>query len=152
MYGCEVALSHVHARARAAMARVPYVYQGIAFHHIVLYPDQHNNRAKMDAASIRVNAATLKDFPGRVVRLIGKATSVDPSSDSATLDAGGPVHVSTHGSEQIEAGKFYEVIGKCSVSDFKINSYSVMPLSDNLNLEMANKLAALVPKVSELFY
>ncbi|KAF8002172.1 hypothetical protein HF325_003137 [Metschnikowia pulcherrima] len=66
----------------------------------------------MDAASIRVNAATLKDFPGRVVRLIGKATSVDPSSDSATLDAGGPVHVSTHGSEQIEAGKFYEVIGK----------------------------------------
>ncbi|GEQ68401.1 hypothetical protein JCM33374_g2069 [Metschnikowia sp. JCM 33374] len=106
----------------------------------------------MDAASIRVNATTLKDFPGRVVRVIGKVTAVDSFADSATLDASGPVHVSTHGAEQFEEGKIYEVIGKCSVSDFKINSYSTMRLSDNLNLDMANKLASMVPKVSELFY
>lgn len=106
----------------------------------------------MDAASVRINATTLRDFPGRVVRVIGKATAVDKLGDTATLDANGPVHVSTHGGDEIEEGNIYEIIGKISASDYKINSYSVARLSDNLNLEIANKLAAIVPKVSELFY
>lgn len=106
----------------------------------------------MEGASVRVNATTLKDFPGRVVRIIGKATAVDSFADSATIDAGGPVEVSTHGAEEFEVGKIYEIIGKCAVNDFKINSYSAMKLSDNLNLDMANALANLVPKASELFY
>ncbi|OBA19842.1 replication factor A protein 3 [Metschnikowia bicuspidata var. bicuspidata NRRL YB-4993] len=106
----------------------------------------------MNAASIRVNASTVKDFPGRVVRVIGKATSVDNYSNTATLDAGGPIDVSTLSSDPLEVGKIYEVVGKCNVNDLKVSSYSVTQLSDNVNLEMAAKLASMVPKVSELFY
>ncbi|RKP33007.1 replication factor A protein 3 [Metschnikowia bicuspidata] len=106
----------------------------------------------MDAASIRVTAETLKDFPGKVVRIIGKATSVDISADSATLDAEGAVTISTHGNEQLEVGKIYEVIGKASTMNASINSYSVLKLSDNVDLEMAQKFARMVPKVPELFY
>lgn len=106
----------------------------------------------MDAASIRVTSLTLKDFPGKVVRVIGKATNVDNGNDSASLDADGPITVSTHGNEQLELGKIYEVIGKVNVSDYSINSYLVMKLSDNVDLEAAQKLARMVPKVPELFY
>lgn len=106
----------------------------------------------MDAASIRVTALTLKDFPGKVVRIIGKVVNVDMSTDSASVDAGGDVTVSTHGNEPLEVGKIYEFIGKVSVSDYKINSYSVLQLSDNVDLEVAQKLARMVPKVPELFY
>lgn len=106
----------------------------------------------MDAASIRVTALTLQEFPGKVVRIIGKVTTVDPSTDLATIDAGGSVTVSTHGNEQLEIGKIYEVIGKLSVSDLSINTYSILELSDNVNLEIAQKFAKMVPKVPELFY
>lgn len=106
----------------------------------------------MDAASIRVNATTLKSHAGRVVRLVGRVDSFDAASDSARLDADGPVEVSTHGNEQLEIGKIYEIIGKVGVSDHKINSYSVMRLSDNVNLDYTNKLAKMVEKVPELFF
>lgn len=95
---------------------------------------------------------TLKDFPGKVVRIIGKIISIDQGSDSATIDAGGSVTISTHGNEELEVGKNYEIIGKVNVSDYVINSYSVLKLSDNVDLNIAQKLALMVPKVPELFY
>lgn len=106
----------------------------------------------MDAASIRVTALTLKDFPGKVVRVIGKVTSIDTGSDKANIDADGSITVSTHGNEPLEMDKIYEFIGKVNVSDFSLNTYSVLQLSDNVDLAVAQKLARMVPKVPELFY
>lgn len=106
----------------------------------------------MDAASVRVNATTIQDFPGKVVRVIGKVVSLSPNGDLANFDAAGPVSVSTQATGRLEVGKIYEIIGKVNVSDYSINSYSVMQLSDSTNLDAANKLAKMVPKVSELFY
>lgn len=106
----------------------------------------------MDAASIRVNASTLKDYAGRVIRVVGRVEAFDSASDSARLDADGLVDVSVHGNDQLEVGKIYEVIGKVGASDYRVNSYSVMQLSDITNLEVANKLAKMVQKVPELFY
>lgn len=106
----------------------------------------------MDGPNIRVNATTLRDFAGRVVQVIGKATNVDSMLDTATLDAGGQVVVTTHGPNEIVPGAIYEIIGKVSALDYKINSYSTIRLLDNLNLDVANKLASIVAKVPELFF
>lgn len=106
----------------------------------------------MDAASIRVDSSSLRDFAGRVVRIVGKVETFDPASDLARLDCGGPIDISVHSSDQLEVGKIYEVIGKVGVSDFKVNAYSVMRMSDNVNLDVASKLAKFVQKVPELFY
>lgn len=106
----------------------------------------------MDAASVRVNASTVKDFAGRVVRLVGKVDSFDANSQMARFNAGGAVDVSVNPGDRLEVGKAYEVIGKAGVSDYKISAYSIMPISENTNLEVANKLASYVQKVPELFY
>ncbi|KAF7584459.1 Replication factor A protein 3 family protein [Clavispora lusitaniae] len=106
----------------------------------------------MDAASIRVNASTIKDFAGRVVRVVGRVESFDAVSDSARLDAGGAIDVSIHSNDKLEVGKVYEIIGKVGVSDYKVNVYSVLPLSDGVNVDVANQLAKFVQKVPELFY
>lgn len=105
----------------------------------------------MDAASVRVNASTISDFAGRVVRLVGTVDSFDANSQLARFNAGGPVDVSVNG-ERLQVGKPYEVIGKVGVSDYKINAYSVMTISENTNLDLANKLASYVQKVPELFF
>lgn len=106
----------------------------------------------MDAASIRVNASTVKDFAGRIVRVVGKVESYDNQSQLARLDAGGAVDIQLTTGDILEVGKAYEVIGKTSVSDYKVNAYLVMAISDNVNLETANKLASYVQKVPELFF
>lgn len=106
----------------------------------------------MDAASIRVNASTIKDFAGRVVRVVGRVESFDSVSDSARIDAGGAIDVSIHSNDKLETGKAYEIIGKVGVSDYKVNAYSVLPLSDNVDVDVANQLAKFVQKVPELFY
>lgn len=106
----------------------------------------------MDAASIRVNASTVKDFAGRIVRVVGKVESYDSQSQLARLDAGGAVDIQLTTGDILEVGKAYEVIGKTSVSDYKVNAYLVMAISDNVNLDTANKLASYVQKVPELFF
>lgn len=108
--------------------------------------------SKMDAANVRVLAETIKDFGGRVVRVVGKVENIDYSSSTATLNAAGPVQVSLNANDNLEMGKIYEVIGKVNTSDYKVNVYSVTQFSDNTNLDLHNKLAAFVPKVPELFY
>lgn len=104
----------------------------------------------MDAASIRVNATTLPDFSGRIVRVIGKVQSFDSASDSARVDAGGSIDLSCH--DQLQVGKIYEFIGKAGASEKKVNVYSSMEMSDNTDVTVANKLADYVKKVPELFY
>lgn len=106
----------------------------------------------MDAASVRVNATTIKEFAGRIIRVVGKVDSFDPPSQLARLNAGGAVDVQVPQGNVLEVGKMYEVIGKASVSDFRVNAYSMMEISDSTNLEMANQLASYVQKVPELFY
>ncbi|SGZ57136.1 CIC11C00000002509 [Sungouiella intermedia] len=106
----------------------------------------------MDAASVRVNSTTLREFAGRIVRVVGKVESFDGASELARLNAGGPVDVLVPPGSHLEEGKIYEIIGKASVSDFKINAYSMLEVSDNTNLDVANKLATYVQKVPELFY
>lgn len=106
----------------------------------------------MDAASIRVQASTIKDYGGRIVRVVGRVENIDFGSNTATILAGGPIEVITNANDPLETGKIYEIIGKVGASDFKINAYSVTQFSDNTNVELHSRLAALVPKVPELFY
>ncbi|PIS54279.1 hypothetical protein CJI97_003980 [Candidozyma auris] len=106
----------------------------------------------MDAASIRVQASTIKDYGGRIVRVVGRVENIDFGSNTATISAGGPIEVITNANDPLETGKIYEIIGTVGASDFKINAYSVTQFSDNTNVELHSRLAALVPKVPELFY
>ncbi|KAF3985738.1 hypothetical protein FT663_04848 [Candidozyma haemuli var. vulneris] len=106
----------------------------------------------MDGASVRVLASTIKDFGGRVVRVVGSVENIDFGSNTATINADGPIQVILNGGEDLEVGKIFEIIGKVSASDYKIHFYSSTRFSDNTNLELHNKLAAFVPKVPELFY
>ena len=118
-----------------------------------LYLFQHNDTAKINPACIGINA-TRKKVPrqsSREVELYDKATPVREVLNIATLDTGGPVHVSAHEAEQVKASKIYEIIAKCVVSKFLINLYSLMSSSDFLILKVASKFAALVLKVSQLF-
>ena len=47
----------------APMARVRWVYQGVAFHRTNLYLFQHNNTAEMETLCISINVFILKSFP-----------------------------------------------------------------------------------------
>lgn len=106
----------------------------------------------MDAASIRINAQTIQEYAGRIVRVVGKVTNVERGSDTATIDAGGPIELSFNPADNVETGKIYEFIGKAGVSEPKINVYAFTQFSDNTNLQAANKLARFVLKTPELFY
>lgn len=106
----------------------------------------------MDAASVRVNATTIREFAGRIIRVVGRVESFDPPSQLGRLNAGGAVDVQVPPGDVLEVGKTYEVIGKASVSDFRVNAYSILEISDNTNLDVANKLASYAQKVPELFY
>lgn len=106
----------------------------------------------MDAASIRIDATLLKEHQGKIVRLIGKCESYDPSASSAILISNGQVNISLATGESMEINKIYEIIGKVSSTEEKVTVYSIIELSDNLNLDIANNLVKYVHKVPELFF
>ncbi|GEQ71372.1 hypothetical protein JCM33374_g5055 [Metschnikowia sp. JCM 33374] len=104
----------------------------------------------MDSKSIRVNATTIKRFPGAVVMIIGIVTAVDKHSDTVTIDAGGEVVITTVEFNEMKLGKIYEIVGKC-IDGMKIESYRCVELSDNLNLVLAQILADKVLQFKEMF-
>ena len=106
----------------------------------------------MEVASIRVDTSLLQESQGKLVRIIGKLESYDPSSSAATLIAGSPIQLQLTENDSLQVGKIYEVIGKVSTSNLTVNTYSVTQLSDNTNLDVAAKLVKYVHKVPELFY
>ncbi|ODV76914.1 replication factor A protein 3 [Suhomyces tanzawaensis NRRL Y-17324] len=106
----------------------------------------------MDATNIRVDSTLLESHQGKIVRVIGKCDSYDASSDTATLISTGAVHLNLQSGEALEVNKNYEVIGKVSATSTNVSVYTVTPLSDNLNLENAQKLVHYTHKVPELYY
>ena len=105
----------------------------------------------MDAANIRIDASLLLANQGKLVRIIGKCESYDGSSNTATLNSNGTIPLSLQ-NDSLVVGKNYENIGKCSSNNLGDNVYSVIELSDNINLDVAQKLVNYVHKVPELFY
>jgi replication factor A3 len=105
----------------------------------------------MDAANIRIDASLLLANQGKLVRIIGKCESYDGSSNTATLNSNGTIPLSLQ-NDSLVVGKNYEIIGKCSSNNLGVNVYSVIELSDNINLDVAQKLVSYVHKVPELFY
>ncbi|KAK6459436.1 replication factor A protein 3 [Scheffersomyces xylosifermentans] len=106
----------------------------------------------MDAANIRVDATLVAQHQGKLVRIIGKCESYDSDSLTATIISNGSISLTLQEGEVLKVGKIYEIIGKVSTSDYKVNVYNVIELSDNVNLEVAQKLVQYVHKVPELFY
>lgn len=104
----------------------------------------------MDAANIRIDASLLQSHQGKLVRIIGKCESYDGSSNTATLNSNGSIPLSLQ-NDSLIVGKNYEIIGKNSTNN-SVNVYSVIELSDNINLDIAQKLVSYVHKVPELFY
>lgn len=100
----------------------------------------------MEAANIRIDAPLLSSHQGKLVRIIGKCTS------PTALESNGPVALSTTNIDPLIPGKFYEIIGKVSPNNPSVNVYSVLQLSDNVNMDMVSKLVQYVHKVPELFY
>lgn len=107
---------------------------------------------KMDAANIRIDATLLQSHQGKLVRIIGKCENFDSNSSAGTLSSNGPVNLTFAGGDILVPGKNYEIIGKVSSNNVTVNVYSVIELSDNVNLEVAQKLVQFVHKVPELYY
>ncbi|CUM67594.1 uncharacterized protein PRCAT00005294001 [Priceomyces carsonii] len=106
----------------------------------------------MEVASVRIDSSLLNENQGKVVRIIGKCESYDPSSSTATFISGGPINLNLTTGESLNVNSKYEVIGKVGASDQNVSVYSVIELSDNINLEVAEKLVKYVHKVPELFH
>lgn len=106
----------------------------------------------MDAANIRIDATLLQSHQGKLVRIIGKCESFDSNSSVGTLSSNGPVNLTFTAGDILVPGKNYEIIGKVSHNNLTVNVYSVVGLSDNVNLEVAQKLVQFVHKVPELYY
>ncbi|KAI3404084.2 BUD32 [Candida oxycetoniae] len=111
----------------------------------------------MEAQNRRVDATLLKSNQNKLVRIIGKCESYDTNTYKATLLCNGPVTLDLSSSDQkdlITAGKYYEIVGKISnnPSDLKIHVYSVIEMSDNLNINAVEKLVSYCQKVPELFH
>lgn len=108
----------------------------------------------MDASTVRVNAALLPQFQGRLVRLIGRVTSVN-GRDAACVT--GPDNVSASLvlpptlDVDVQAGQAYEVVGKVGESDAAVRVLSVIAMGD-IDLAVSDKLVGYVHKVPELFH
>lgn len=105
----------------------------------------------MDTANIRIDASLLATHQGKLVRIIGVCESYDSSSESGVLNSNGPIKLTLQ-NDSLLVGKSYEIIGKVSTSNNSVNVYSVIELSDNVNMEVAKKLVSYVHKVPELFH
>ncbi|KAG7666090.1 uncharacterized protein J8A68_000346 [[Candida] subhashii] len=108
----------------------------------------------MEAANIRIDATLLQANQGKLVRIIGKCESFDRHSNIATLISNGPITLEIPMEINMEITKNYEIIGKVSSnsSNLNVHVFSVIELSDNLNLDVAQKLVQYVHKVPELFF
>ncbi|KAK6205196.1 replication factor A protein 3 [Scheffersomyces amazonensis] len=107
----------------------------------------------MEASQIRVDATLLGSNQGKLVRLIGKVKSFNPSTGVGTVDSNGDVTVILNLSENsIQIDHIYEFIGKIGTSDLDVTVYSSVEFSENTNLEVAQKLVSFVHKVPELYY
>lgn len=106
----------------------------------------------MDAASIRIDATLLQQYQGKLVRLMGKCESYDPSSNTATLSCNGTINLICNPDESFVVDKNYEIIGKVGTNDTSVFILSAIELSDNLNMDVVKKLVEYVHKVPELYY
>lgn len=107
----------------------------------------------MDAANIRIDASLLPSHQGKLVRIIGKLESYNPSSQSGSLSSNGSIKLNlTQSDTALQVNKIYEIIGKVSTSDASVNVYSSVEFSDNTNLDVAAKLVQYTHKVPELFF
>ncbi|ABN68224.2 predicted protein [Scheffersomyces stipitis CBS 6054] len=105
----------------------------------------------MDATKVRINASLVEKYQGKLVRLIGKCQSFDPINKIATLDSNGEVRLEFFDEVNLAVGKIYEITGKVSSNEQKVHAQAVTELSDNTNLEIADKLVSYSQKVPELF-
>ena len=91
----------------------------------------------MEASNIRIDGTLLQANKNKLVRVMGKcAIKLDLSQVTDS---------------PLEIHKNYEIIGKVSGDELKIFVYSVIELSDNLDINAASKLAQYAQKVSELY-
>ncbi|KAK6463816.1 replication factor A protein 3 [Scheffersomyces coipomensis] len=107
----------------------------------------------MEASQIRIDATLLETHKGQLVRLIGKVQSYDTSRAAGVVDSNGEVRIQIQDSNEYPSvGKIYEFIGKVSSNSLDVTVYSIVELSDNTNLDVAQKLVHYVHKVPELYY
>lgn len=105
----------------------------------------------MEATNIRIDASLVGTNSGKLVRVMGKCESFDQASRQAIILCNGTINLDlSQVDEELEIHKNYEFIGKVGV-DMKIKVYSIVPLSDNLDLKIASKLAHYAQKVPELY-
>ncbi|CAI5756961.1 unnamed protein product [Candida verbasci] len=108
----------------------------------------------MEASNIRVDATLLQENQNNLVRIMGSCESVDKNTNCATIISNGPITLDlnhTQLDKQLIPGKNYEIIGKVSNSSLKVHVYSVIQLSDNLNLDFATKFVQYSQKVPDIY-
>merc|ERR1712080_82339 len=118
----------------------------------------------MEATTKRIDATLLQLNQNNLVRIIGKCESYDANHQQAILISNGSIKLDlssaaaasdgSNGNGTLQVNKNYEIIGKVShnPSDLKVHVYSIVELTDNLNLKAAEKLVQYTYKVPELFY
>lgn len=99
----------------------------------------------------RIDSTLMDAHKGQVVRVMGKCESFDQGSRTGTIVATGPINLSLPDAEDMVVGQNYELTGKVSADGKKITGYKVLELSDNLNLDAAQKMARFTHKVPELY-
>ena len=105
----------------------------------------------MEATNVRIDASLVGTNSGKIVRVMGKCESFDQASHQAIILCNGTINLDLSQVEDVlEIHKNYEFIGKVGV-DMKIRVYSIVLLSDNLDFNIASKLAQYAQKVPELF-
>ncbi|CAX45210.1 conserved hypothetical protein [Candida dubliniensis CD36] len=107
----------------------------------------------MEASNIRIDATLLQANKNKIVRVMGKCESFDHGSSQAILVSNGTIKLdlSQVTDSPLEINKNYEIIGKVNGNELKIYVYSVIELSDNLDINAASKLAQYAQKVPELY-
>ena len=102
----------------------------------------------MEASNIRIDGTLLQANKNKLVRVMGKCESFDHASNQAIIVCNGTIKLdlSQVTDSPLEIHKNYEIIGKVSGDELKIFVYSVIELSDNLDINAASKLAQYAQK------
>ncbi|RLV94569.1 hypothetical protein JA1_001668 [Spathaspora sp. JA1] len=105
----------------------------------------------METTVIKVDSTLLAANQNNVVSIFGKCESYDQSSNAGTVISNGPINLQLGEEMSIQINKNYEIIGKVT-SDLSIHVFSIVELTDNFNIDLAQKLVHYTHKVPELFY
>lgn len=101
--------------------------------------------------TIRINAPLLPQYTSKHVRVLGKVTSKDQSSNRATLDSNGPINIIMESSLDFSVGDWVDIVGIVQQDGHVRALQCYNTNQSDINIDAANMMVDMWHKYPQLF-